>query len=167
MARVIRVTLGTNVLPASDLLALAMGRQIEFARVSVTDRELEGSNPSVQLTPFAEVPEAAVWNESHWGSSVWASAANSETTEQILRVIGNGSFPRERSRLSSGERRQLLDAMILAAHVRSRRDVFVTNDRRAFISDGRRQKLEALLRVRILTREEFQGELEPAASQAK
>ena len=49
--------------------------------------------------------------------------------------------------------------MILEAHAREEREIFVTNDRTGFIDDGRREKLQNLLKARILTREEFLHEL--------
>lgn len=64
-------------------------------------------------------------------------------------------FPRSRDNLSKGRRRQLRDALILGAHIREGRDIFVTNDERAFIRDGRREKLHALFGVHILTHMQF------------
>ena len=54
---------------------------------------------------------------------------------------------------------QLSDARILEAHVRDGRDVFVTDDEKDFIHDGRRERLEAELRTRILTRVEAIAEI--------
>ncbi len=71
------------------------------------------------------------------------------------RVLSSGSFPRSPANLSHGQRRQFRDALILEAHIREGRNIFVTNDERGFIRDGRREKLEALFPVRILTRAEF------------
>jgi hypothetical protein len=50
--------------------------------------------------------------------------------EAILAIVSAGSFPKpgQRVSLTHGERRQLRDAMILEAHAREGRDVFVTND---------------------------------------
>jgi hypothetical protein len=45
--------------------------------------------------------------------------------------------------------------MIFEAHVRNRRDFFVTDDRRAFVNHGRRESLEAEFSTRILTPDEF------------
>jgi hypothetical protein len=80
---------------------------------------------------------------------------STNTLEKLPHVLSNGSFPPVRANLSAGERRQLRDALILEAHIREGRTIFVTNDERAFIRDGPRVKLEALFPVRIMTREEF------------
>ena len=45
--------------------------------------------------------------------------------------------------------------MMLLAHVRAHRDLFVSNDIRAFLDHGRRDKLESLLGTRIMTAPEF------------
>jgi predicted nucleic acid-binding protein len=98
------VTIDTNVLPASDLIALAKVQGYEVAVVSVTGRE-----------------------------------------------VGHGDVRLQR---------QLRDAMILEAHVRNGRDVFITDDKKAFINNGRRDALRSFLKTRILTKEEFLQELQ-------
>ena len=45
--------------------------------------------------------------------------------------------------------------MILQAHARDHRHVLVTNDSKAFVKHGRREKLETLCGTRIRTRAEF------------
>lgn len=45
--------------------------------------------------------------------------------------------------------------MAFEAHLRQRRHVFVSDDKKAFISHGRRETLEALGQTRILTSAEF------------
>ena len=45
--------------------------------------------------------------------------------------------------------------MAFEAHVRQRRHVYVPDDKKAFISHGRREALEALSRTRIFTSAEF------------
>lgn len=120
------------------------------------------------------IPETGVWGESRWGSFVWASSVpellhidetplevgvladdTPPTTFDILEVVGNGSYPRGCETLTGGQRRQLRDAIALQAHTRVSRDVFVSDDVKAFVRDGRRERLEALCRTRILTVDEF------------
>jgi hypothetical protein len=96
-----------------------------------------------------------VYGEGRYGRAVYASDASAQSLDQILRIVSCGSFPSSRANLSDGQRRQLRDALIFEAHVRDARDVFVTNDERAFIRDGRRQELEARFDTRILTGAEF------------
>jgi hypothetical protein len=51
------VTLDTNVLPVNDLLESERSRDFDFAAVSVTERETEGSTLQVQLVRLTQVPE--------------------------------------------------------------------------------------------------------------
>ena len=77
--------------------------------------------------------------------------------EASLVVIGNGSFPRggEREELTDGQRRQLRDAMIFTAHVRERRHLLVSNDQKAYVDHGKRQRLESLGATKIRTAAEL------------
>lgn len=152
-----KITLDTNILPADDLRSALEPRGFNFAVVSVTERELGGSDLRVELQHLRAVEEPFVWGEGVWGKGLWGGKDDANRFERLLQVIGNYSFPPpgKREDLSAGQRRQLRDAMILTAHIRDGRDVFVTNDARAFINDGRRQKLVAEFGVRIMTRAEF------------
>ena len=154
-----RVTIDTNVLPADDLIELAKSRGWDVAIASVTERELGHGDTRLQEEGLGKVFEIAVVGESRLGSCVLAGDNN--FMEALIQIISNGSFPKSGSRgqLTDGQRRQLRDAMILEAHAREGRDIFVTNDRKGFIDDGRREKLQSLLKTRILTREEFLEEL--------
>ena len=152
------VTLDTSV--ADDLVSALPNDGFEVTIVSVTDRETEGTPFQVQLRRIPQVPETGVWDESRWDHSVWGSGEDSECLDQALAIISNGSFPEsaQRRSLSPGQRRQLRDAMILCAHVRQHRDIFVTNDLKGFIKDGRRDKLREAFSTRIMTRDEFVSE---------
>lgn len=156
-----RVTLDTNILPIDDLLSPARAQGFEIARVTVTDREVEGTQ--VYLAGLDTVAETAVWGESRWDEAVWAS--DNASLEEILKIISNGSFPRFRNDLTDGQRRQLRDAMIFEAHVREARDIFVSNDDRAFVRDGRREQLEAKFNTKIIGRDEFAALFRRAAAQ--
>jgi hypothetical protein len=137
---------------ALTLRLRASGWDVAFSTVS--RRELHGA----EFGALKRVPELAVWNESTWNVARWADAASSERLQRILAIISNGSFPKQRDCLTEGQRHQLRDAMILEAHFASGRDVFVSSDAKAFIRDGRREKLEALLQTRILSPTEFEIE---------
>jgi len=125
-----------------------------IAFVTVSEREAKGTPFKVWLEP-----EIGVWDESSWDNARWADDQSSYRLEQILTIISNGSFPRNRDRLQRGQRHQLRDAMILEAHAAAGRDVFVTADAKAFIKNGRRAQLQALLQTRILTPTELRAEL--------
>ena len=81
--------------------------------------------------------------------------------EKTLAAISNGSFPEgeARSQLTDPQRRQMRDAMIFCAHVREKRDIFVTDDVKAFGGENtaHRQRIEALAPgTRIMTLAEFE-----------
>jgi hypothetical protein len=149
----------------------------ELAVVSVTARE-RGNDALVQLVQ--SVPETAVWGESNWDQAVWAGdrgpilesfvvgeslvgeamiggGASEPSLEELLDIIADGGFPAigKRDQLTKGHRNQLRDAMILQAHSRAARNVLVSDDTQAYVSDGRRERLESLCQTRILTRTEF------------
>ncbi len=154
------ITLDTNTLPADDLRAALEPRGFDFAVVSVTDREVSGTSFAAFAASLRNVAEAAVWDESEWDKAVWGGQADGECLERALAVISCGSFPppAKRANLTAGHRRQLRDAMIFCAHVRERRDIFVTSDTTGFIDGGRREELAAQFATRIMTRAEFVAE---------
>jgi hypothetical protein len=160
---VIRVTVDTNVFAEAKMARMSQatdGLDIALAppTVSLRERPLETSEPRWI------VRETAVWNESRWGEAVWGEPISEAMGEEsrsrfkaMLLIISNGSFskPGQRDDLSKGERRQLRDAMIREAHAREGRDVLVSDDARAYIRDGRRERLEQLCETRVMTLEEF------------
>jgi hypothetical protein len=148
------VTFDSTAKPDDRLIVKAIDAGWDVAFASVSVREADGTNFDVSL-----VPELGVWNESSWDDARWADEPSSERLERILAIVSNGSFPKNPSRLTDGQAHQLRDAMILEAHVAAQRQVFVTDDRKAFIKQGRREQLEALLQTRILTPPEFEAEL--------
>jgi len=149
-----KVTLDTNVLPADDLIASVLPGLFEFSIVSVTDREMGGSETQVNIS---NIPETMVLGESCLGQAVLGDSADASCLEFCLKIISDSGFPPpdKRDKLTSGERRQLRDAMIFCAHLRNGGKIFVTNDEKGFINDDRRVKLENVLYTRIMTRDEF------------
>ena len=152
-----RVTLDTNILPADDLIAAVPSDGFEFGVVSVTDRELRASVALVPPSSVSRVPETLVLGESVLGGAVLGGPGDGDCLERVLRIVGDGSFPSlgQRELLTEGQRHQLRDAMILCAHVRAKRHIFVTNDERGFVRGGRREQLEHAFATRIMTRGEF------------
>ncbi len=149
------VTLDTNILPAEDIIALCGKLGWAVAIVTVTERESEGCDFQPSLELFEKAVEDGIWDESKWDHSLWGSRETESEFNKVLAIISNGSFPRDRHTLSSGQRRQLRDAMIFHAHARDHRDILVTNDTRAFVGGGRSERLECEFRTRIMTRDEF------------
>lgn len=188
----LKVTIDTNVYPTTaearqELAALAQRHDLDIVIVSVSKREMKDSDIQVE---FEEISEACVWGESPRGEARWGADRTGGKTiseavvlgetplgsgrlgtapdvdlNEVLDVISNGSFPPsgKRKELSAGQRRQLRDAMILEAHIFHRRDVFVSNDAKAYIgkADGkRREHFERKYGVKIMTRPEFEAWLE-------
>jgi hypothetical protein len=149
------------------------GFEVEVIPTTVTLREHGVLTPS----SGEGMPETAVYDESiydsgaiYGGPPIYETAFIGESLlghsmiggddaparfEAILSIISDGSFSKEgqREELSKGQRAQLRDTMILEAHVREGRHIFVSDDRRAFIArDGeKRRRLEALCRTQIRT----------------
>lgn len=153
------VTLDTGVLDdVYDQIARAASAlpiDVEFVTVTVADRErgAHESRPEV-----GTIYETLVLDVSPFGSAVLASDASAALFEQIRAIVSSGSYQTVvDGEISDGHRSITRDVMILEAHVREGRDVFVTTDRKAFINHERRQKLEALCSTRIMTPEEFVG----------
>ena len=154
-------TFDTNVFPAAPLIERARLSGIQACAVTVSVREVEGSSLEAELAALQALPEVAVWNESRWDQANWAGDDNAAPLERALQVLSNGSFPpsAQRTSLSPGQRRQLRDAIILATHVREHRDILVSNDRRAFIDNGRRETIQSEFGTRVLTVPEFELEM--------
>lgn len=150
------VTLDTNLLPADDILAAVTPGEFSFAVVTVTEREL-GEWFGRNKPPVGRLVETMVWDQSSWDNAVWGGPQDAACLEDVLSIISDGSFPPAGARgaLTSGQRRQLLDAMIFCAHIREKRDIFVTNDERGFIRKQRREMLERTYATRVMTRVEF------------
>lgn len=150
------VTLDTSIGPEEVIHAVPYG-EFAFAIVSVTDREVTGTRfeVSLSLKSLSRVTESGVWGESKWGRFRWARRDG--CLERALVIIGDGSFPKlgQRDELTDGQRHQLRDAMIFCAHVRESREIFVSDDLKAFVNQGRREKLQTAFDATIMTREEF------------
>lgn len=175
----LKITLDTNQIGNKELPKIKnalVGLTAEVATISVTDREIRGSN----IKPFGNIVlETGVWDESEWDKMVWGESItegfilgeselgkaklgsdnSSSVFEEILKIISGGSFPKigTRENLSIGEKHQLRDTMILEAHVREKRDILISDDKKAYIGhdSSHRQTLEARFGIKIMTSEEF------------
>ncbi len=151
------VTLDTNLVDDERLLAVALAAGFKVAHTSVTGRELSGSGITAVGTRRAQLFETGLVGESVAGAFVPGKNEESTDFERVLDIISSGSFPNAEKRedLSNGQHRQLRDAMIFCTHIREKREIFVTNDKRGFVDNGRRQLLEQRYRTKILTGAEF------------
>jgi hypothetical protein len=156
--KTLQVTLDTNVLDNAKVDRIkqaAHNQPVEFANVTVSDREVEGTSIKSLSQPIIET---GVWGESRWGQAVWGGETESDLFETLISIVSNRSFPRigNRDNLTKGQRRQIRDVMILVAHTREGRDILVTDEKKAFRGDGSlKDKLEALCSTRIMNTEEF------------
>lgn len=175
----LKITLDTNQIGDRELPKIKgalIKLKADVATISVTDREIRGSS----IKSFGNVLlETGVWDESHWDNMVWANSitedfilgeselgkaqlgsnSSKDTFEEVLKIITGGTFPKagNREQLSPGQRNQLRDAMILEAHIREKRDILISDDKKAFIGhDGsHRQILESKFGIKIMTSDEF------------
>lgn len=151
------VTLDTNLVDDDELLAAARAAGLEVAHTTVTDRELSGSGVTAAGGRKARIIETGVVGESIVGMFVPGSREDQTLFDNLLEIISDGSFPRgeKRKSLSRGQKRQVRDAMIFCAHVRESRAMFVTNDLKGFILNGRRERLQQQFGTHIYTAAEF------------
>jgi hypothetical protein len=153
------VTLDTNTLRMADALTVLDGLEVDVATTTVTAREVEGTAWAGRVKQLKQVPETLVFGESRWGEALLGDEADAARYEQLLSMLSNSGFPKpgQREALTGGQKRLQRDAMILAAHVREGRDIFVSNDTKAIGRSGEALR-ERLLRdfgIRAMTLDEF------------
>jgi len=155
-----KVTVDTNAFPIDDLRNALEPKRFEFVSISVSKRELANTSLEYSLAGLRREPETAVWDEPTWDECTWADDRDQHLLEKALEIIGDGSFPklRQRATLSSGQRRQLRDAIIACTHVRREHDVLLTKDLRGFVDGGRRERFRDEMGIRIMTPDEFRKE---------
>ena len=177
--QIIKVTVDTNILgdtKINKVKSAIVNKPIEVALVSVSEREVSGTN----IKPLStKILETGVWDESEWGNCVWGESIDetlvlgesrlgnavlgSQNTinmlEKLLDLLSGGGFPKQGSRdtLTKGQKHLLRDAMILEAHWRTHRNILVSDDKKAYIGkDGKlRNNLEKLCKTKIMTFDEF------------
>lgn len=96
----ILVTLETSVLNHSEMSKIeqaVQGLPIELFHTSVTQREFEGTDFKVL---GQRLVETGVWDESRWDQSLWGDASTANLFEDILKIMSEGAFPRNRTKLS-------------------------------------------------------------------
>jgi hypothetical protein len=156
----LKVTLDTNTLPLERAIVAATRIGADVVVTTVTAREVRGTKFEPELSILKLLPETMVLGESPLGGAVLGSEDDATCYEGALSIISNGSFPRPGTRgaLSDGQQRQLRDAMIFCAHVREKRDIFVSDDTAAFGEENspQRQRIEALGKTRVMTLPEFE-----------
>jgi hypothetical protein len=159
---VLKITLDTNTVRPERLTpAIRKIRGgVDVATTTTVAREI-GSMYDPELHQLQVIPELWVMGESLMGMAVLASEGDRDLFEAMLVAITNGSVPsrENRSTLTQGQRNQLRDAMIFCTHIREVRDIFVTDDVKAFGSEGsaQRARMSALApKTKIMTLAEFE-----------
>ena len=170
----ILVTVDTNIVNVDGKqkirLAIA-GLDIDIAETTISNRE-QGKIASKE-----SLKEVAVWGESQWGNAKFSGPLPEPLTigesqiglsrisdsgdlfEKLLTVMWSGSFPKpgEREDLDDKQKNKLRDSLMLTTHVNVARNIFVSNDLRAFGQDesDKRKQLESLCSTRIMSLKQF------------
>lgn len=149
------VTVDTNIFPIADIEDLVSRAGYSLEVISVTNRELQGTDLSESAGKLNETPETFHFGEGAWGRMMWGSVTDTENFEKILEIISSGGYPKNRENVTPKQINQRRDALILQAHLRSGKTIFVSNDERGFVKHGKREALETTFGMTILTRLEF------------
>lgn len=165
-----RVTLDTGCSASPELLKTIERTGAEIIISTVSVHELGDSSWAAAYDGLERKPGPGGWGL-NWGECFGGGVAvefadhtgaqaHASPFCEILWVISSGAvrLPSDWGSLTPNQRRMINDAMIFSVHVQQRGDVFVTADRRAFVNAGKREKLEAMFRTRILTPEEVMAE---------
>lgn len=101
----VRVTLDTNALPVDNWLTPAKRGEFDFAVVSVTSEEFEGTSYSVHLIPLGQIPKHTPFGSGPYGAGPYGGTIDRDCLRRVLLVISNGSFgdPDRIEDLSRGE----------------------------------------------------------------
>lgn len=149
------VTIDTNILPAKALMDLASECGFSLQLVTVTGREIEGTDLVEEASSLGQISETWVFGEGRFGEAVLGDIRDAKNFESILHTLSSGSFPKNRDKLTSRQLNQLRDAIILQSHVRTGNSIFVSNDERGFIRHGKREAFEQQFNIKIFNRDEF------------
>ena len=153
------VTLDTNALPAKAAFDALGDLEADVATTTVTAREVEGTRWADEVKQLNGIIETWVMGDSTMGGAHLGSEADRTRYEGLLMLLSNGSFPKpgQRGNLTNGWRRMMRDAMILSAHAREDRQIFVSNDVKAIGVEGstHRRQLHEQFGIRAVTLAEF------------
>ncbi len=154
------ITLDTGTLRLMDVLDALNGLEVDVATTTVTAREVDGTAWADKVKQLKLVQETAVLGESRWGEALLGGDSDGDRYERLLALLSGGGFPKpgQRDNLTSGHKHLQRDAMILAAHTREGRDIFVSNDTKAIGRQGEelRHRLQEEFGIRAMTLEEFE-----------
>jgi len=148
-----KILIDTNIIDTGIIETLInQGYEVCVAKAT-KDRELKVGSEylnRVQYLPVAN--EAFLFGESTFPISF----GSNKNLEQIIGIVSSGSFPKQRGALTDKQRNQLRDAMILESAIRGNCDVLCSNDKKAFVNAGKREILESMFKIEILTKQEIE-----------
>ena len=155
-----KITLDANILDTDKFELIEKAQRLKFDVALTTVTERERQRPDL-IKNIKIIPEILVTDEGPLNVGALGSDDDAKNFENLLRTISNGSFPAKgkRDNLTSGEKKQLRDAIAFTSHVRDARDIFVTDDRKGFINDGRRKYIETTYPTKVMTTSEFRDYL--------
>jgi len=151
----VKVTFDANMFPCDDLIELCDRMEWEVCRATTTDREFRDTSFSSDIETTTSANELCILNLSSVNASRLGNDELSERLKDILRILSDGSYPINGQATSDGEKRQFHDALTFEAHLANNGDIFVTNDKKAFINHGKRERLQDKFETVIMTGEEF------------
>lgn len=153
------VTLDTNTLRVADALGTLAGLDVDLATTTVTAREVEGTAWAGKMRQLNRIVETWVLAESPLGMAAMGTRADRDLYEGLLSLLSGGGFPKpgKRDVLTGGYKHLQRDAMVLAAHAREGRDIFVSNDTKAIghVGEPLRERLRQDFGIRAMTLDEF------------
>jgi hypothetical protein len=165
-SRPLKVTLDTGC--SEDPVLVEALRQLgaDVAITSTTASEINGSSFSDVFHGLDRKTGPGGWGL-NWGEC-WGGGNSVDYLDrdgvphhgnpfvEILEVISNGGvkLPKDWDTLTKRQCNLIHDAMILSTHVQHQRDLFVTDDYRAFVNADRRETLERMFPTKILTLKE-------------
>lgn len=132
---------------------------VEIVKTDVMDTEFVGAHPKFKKKSqkYHEDLGVGVWGHSRWDHFLWGGENMNYPLEKIRDLL----FPRFQNLKGDAKKRAIRDAMHLATHYMCKRDFFVTEDKN-FVK--KRNRLEKVFRVKILTPNECIEKLKPLIS---
>jgi len=152
-----KVLIDTNILTLESLIddLRARGADIYIGRAT-KDREVKGTRFESLVQQIDVAPETCIFGESTFPITL----GGDEALRKILLIISSGSFPVKRDNLTDKQRNQLRDALIFESSIKQKCDIFCSNDAKAFIKHGKREKLEKEFGIKVRRSDEVLSEFD-------
>lgn len=158
-----KLTIDTNLINSKQRLAdmnmLERWRdegKLEFIGTQRLKREIAAyKNPaaSAKEASIPNISEPLVWGVGNWNEGNWADEDDTPEFLDVAKVLFPAIAP------EALNENQQSDVMHLLAHVTAKADVFVTNNTKDFVNDGRREQLKTKFQITVMTAEEVVTDL--------